>query len=85
MTRGDVFIQVMSELSGEPEKIIAEMLSLIKFSMPPKLHRFDEEISEAKARRLTAELMKEKEAILNWFLGGYRQFLLCTRTPQGNA
>jgi len=85
MTRGDVFIQIMSELSGEPKKLIAEMLYLIKFSMPPELHRFDEEISDTKARRLTDELMKEKEAILNWFLGGYRQFLLCTRMPQGNA
>jgi len=85
MTRGDVFIQIMSELSGEPKKLIAEMLYLIKVSMPPELHRFDEEISDTQAGRLTAELMKEKEAILNWFLEGYRKFLLCTRTPQGNA
>lgn len=85
MTRGDVFIQLMSELSGEPKKLIAEMLDVIKTSMPPELHRFDEEISDTKAGRLTDELMKEKEAILSWFLGGYRLFLLCTRTPQGNA
>jgi hypothetical protein len=85
MTRGDVFIQIMSELSGEPKKLIAEMLSLIKFSMPPELHRFDEEISDTKAGQLTDELMKEKEAIFNWFLEGYHRFLLYTRVTQGNA
>lgn len=85
MTRGDVFIQVMSELSGEPKNLIAEMLHLIKVEIPPELHRFDEEISEFKAVRLIDELRKEKEAILYWFVGGYRRFLLCTRTPQGNA
>ncbi len=85
MTRGDIFIQLLSELSGEPKKLIAEMLNLIKISMPPELHRFDEEISDTEAGRLLDELMQEKEAILNWFLEGYRRFFLRTRTPQGNA
>jgi hypothetical protein len=85
MTRGDVFIQVMSDLSGEPKKLIAEMLDIIKVSMPPELHRFDEAISDTKAGRLIDELMKEKEAILNWFIGGYRKFLMRTQMPQGNA
>jgi hypothetical protein len=85
MTRGDVFIQIMSELSGEPQKLIAEMLDLIKVSMPPELHRFDEELSDTKAGRLLDELMQEKEAILYWFVAGYRRFLMCTRTPQNNA
>ncbi len=85
MTRGDVFIQLMSELSGEPKKLIAEMLDVIKTSMASELHRFDEEISDTKAESLIDELMNEKEAILNWFLGGYHVFLLCNRMPQGNA
>jgi len=85
MTRGNVFIQVISELSGEPQKLIAEMLYLIKVSMPPELHRFDEELSYTKTGRLIDELMKEKEAILNWFVVGYRRFLMCTRTPQCNS
>jgi hypothetical protein len=53
--------------------------------MPSELHRFDEEISDTKAGSLIDELMTEKEAILNWFLGGYHLFLLCNRMPQGNA
>jgi hypothetical protein len=85
MTRGDVFIEILSELSGEPKKLIAEMLSAIQISMPPELHRFDEEISDIEAGQLLDELTQEKEAILNWFLEGYRRFLLRTRIPQGNA
>lgn len=85
MTRGDVFIQVMSDLSGEPKKLIAEMLDIIKVSMPPELHRFDEELSYTKAGRLIDELKKEKEAILNWFIVGYRRFLMCTRMPKDDA
>ena len=85
VTRGDVFIQLFSELSGEPEKVIAEMLNFIKDSMPPELHRFDEEISDSEGGRLLDELMQEKKALLKWFFEGYHRFLLHTRMQQANA
>ena len=85
MTRGDVFIQILSELSCEPKKNIAEMLNVITVSMSPEQHRFDEEISEAEAGQLLDELMQDKETILDWFFEGYRRFLLHTRTQQGDA
>jgi len=85
MTRGDVFIQILSELHSEPKKIIAEMLSVMKATIPTEEHRFDEEISDTEAGLLCDELMQEKEAILNWFLEGYRRFLWRTRMPQGDA
>ncbi len=85
MTRGDVFIQILSELSCEPKKLIAEMLNFITVSIPPEQHRFDEEISETEASQLLDELMQEKEDILNWFFEGYRRFLLRTRTHRGDA
>lgn len=78
MTREDVFIQILSELSGEPKKLIAEMLYVLKVEMPLELHRFDEEITDTEAGQLLDELMQEKENILNWFLEGYRRFLLRT-------
>jgi len=81
MTRGDIFIQILSELADEPKKNIAEMLYVIKVSMPSEQHRFDEEISDTEAGQLLDELMQEKEALLNWFLEGYRRFLLRT-TPK---
>ncbi|MCX5844264.1 MAG: hypothetical protein NT022_11085 [Deltaproteobacteria bacterium] len=85
MTRGDVFIQILSELHSEPKKFIAEMLSVMKATIPTEEHRFDEEISDTEAGLLCDELMQEKEAILNWFLEGYRRFLWRTRMPQGDA
>lgn len=80
MTRGDIFIQVLSELADEPKNNIAEMLCVMKVEVPPEHHRFDEEISDIEAGQLLDELMQEKEALLNWFLEGYRRFLLRTRT-----
>lgn len=85
MTRGDVFIQVLSKVHDEPKELIAEMLSVIKGSLPPEEHNFDEEISDTEAGLLFDELMQEKEAILTWFLEGYRCFLWRNRMPQGNA
>ena len=85
MTRGDVFIQILSELSCEPKELIAEMLNVITVSIPLEEHRFDEEISETEAGRLLDDLMQEKEAILSWFFEGYRRFLLRTRTKRGDA
>ena len=85
MTRGDVFIQILSELSCEPKELIAEMLNVITVSIPSEEHRFDEEISETEASRLLDDLMQEKEAILSWFFEGYRRFLLRTRTKRGDS
>jgi hypothetical protein len=82
MTRGDIFIQILSELADEPKNNIAEMLEVIKVEMPPEEHRFDEELSDTEAGELLDELMQEKEALLTWFLEGYRRFLLRTRTRQ---
>jgi len=85
MTRGDVFIQVFSELCDEPQKIIAEMLHAIRDSMPPETHTFDEEISENEAVILFDELIQDKEAVLEWFLEGYRRFIVRSRQGRSDA
>jgi hypothetical protein len=85
MKRGDVFIQILSELHDEPREIIAEMLDVIKAEMTPEEHSFDEEISDTEACQLRDELMEEKETILEWFLEGYRRFLWRNQMPKGNV
>jgi len=55
------------------------MLQAIKDEMPPEEHTFDEEISENEASILYDELMKDKEAVLEWFLEGYCRFIVRTR------
>jgi hypothetical protein len=85
MTRGDVFIQLLSELHSEPKELIADMLSVMKDSIPLEEHNFDEEISDTEAALLLDELMQEKEAILTWFLEGYRRFLWRNHMPQDDA
>ncbi len=82
MKRGDVFIQILSEIHDEPREIIAEMLDVMKAEMSPEEHSFDEEISETEACQLCDELREEKEAILEWFLEGYRRFLWRNRMPK---
>lgn len=61
------------------------MLHAIKDSMSPEEHTFDEEISENEAAILLDELMKDKEAVLEWFLEGYRRFVVRTRTRRRDA
>lgn len=85
MTRGDVFIQLLSELHDEPKELIADMLSVMKDSISLEEHNFDEEVSDTEAALLLDELMQEKEAILTWFLEGYRRFLWRKHMPQGDA
>jgi hypothetical protein len=82
MKREDVFIQILLELHDEPKETIAEMFAVIKASMPPEALRFDEEISDTEACQLRDELMEEKEAILEWFLEGYRRYLWRIRMPK---
>jgi hypothetical protein len=53
--------------------------------MSPEDHSFDEEISDTEACQLCDELMEEKEAILEWFLEGYRRFLWRNRMPKGDV
>jgi hypothetical protein len=74
MTRGDVFIKILAEVSGEPETVAADFLKFLR-AMPPGIPRIDDELPADEAEELLTALRAEKEGIRAWLMDGYRHFL----------
>lgn len=72
MTNADVFIQIISEVSGRSKEDATETLRLFRQSHPGK-DGFDKEQPDEKAEMLLAQLRPEKSGILNWLLAGRRR------------
>lgn len=84
MTRGDVFIQILSEVSGKPKESVFELLEFFKSTIPGQ-HKFDEELPDGEAEALLTGLRQEKEGIKAWLMTGYQRFLLKNSRPAGSA
>jgi len=84
MKRGDVFIQILSEVSGKPKASVSELLEFFKSTIPGQ-HKFDEEIPDDEAAALLNGLRQEKEGIKAWLMTGYQRFLLKKVPPAGSA
>jgi|GEM_PF-3188123 hypothetical protein len=84
MKQGDIFIQIIHEVTGKPKEFAAEMLEIFK-SMIPGPTKFDEEISDEEAESLLIELRKEKEGIAKFIIDGYLRFFLRKSPPSGSA
>lgn len=86
MTRRDVFIQIMHEVSGKPKDFIKEIFDASLLLAPNSGQRkADEEISIEEYEQLLNELRKEKEGIRRWLIKGELDFVLHYGKPQGNA
>lgn len=84
MKRRDVFIQILHEVSGEPEDFINGLLNaFLATSDAP--NKFDEEISDAEYESLLNGMRKEKEGIKAWLMKGNLDFVLRHGDPFGEA
>lgn len=68
MTNADIFIQILSEVSGRPEKEISDLLKRFREVHPGG--DWDAEVPFDKAKRLLADLRKEAPRILCWLAEG---------------
>jgi len=68
MKRADIFIQILSEVSGRPKHEIAELLSAIRQANPGG--KWDEEIPENELEQLVNELRGEAPGIMDWLIKG---------------
>ncbi len=84
MTRGDVFLQILHEVSGKPKEFLSDILEAFKSAVPGQ-HKFDEEMSDADGEKLLAQLRMEKEGIRQWLIKGYLQVVLDKAEPHGHA
>jgi len=74
MTRGDVMVQILHEVTGKSKEFAREIFELSLRDCPG--HKFNEEMSDKEADELLNGLRKEKEGILNWLLRGNLEFQL---------
>jgi hypothetical protein len=82
MKRGEVFIQVISEIAG---CTISEIPGLDKIlgQYIPEGQGFDEELTETEAERLLVELRKEQDGIRHWLGQGFFRALFRHADPMG--
>jgi len=71
MTNGDVFIQILSEVTGQPEENVGFLVELAKKHNPH--HGFDKELTPDEAQEMLQALRKEKNGIIQWLAQGYEQ------------
>lgn len=69
MTHADVFVQILSEVTGHAEGDVREWLQTFRDNVPGS-DKFDDELSDQEAEALLADFRKEKSGILNWALKG---------------
>lgn len=80
MTKADVFIQLLHEVSGAPKSEVSSMFSDFLRAHPGP-SGFDEELTDDEAQKLLTTLRQEKAGILNWLLEGAAEM----RRQQGDA
>lgn len=68
MTRGEIIIQIISEVSGKSKSEFSDLLSSVPKNK--SLGKWDEEISEKEAQKLINELRSDSSGILAWLVRG---------------
>lgn len=71
MTNGEIFTQILHEVTGRPKTEVAALVDHVKARFSGQ-HRWDEELSPDESQQLLEALRQEKSGILNWLLEGKR-------------
>jgi len=69
MTYGELFTQVISEVTGKPKDQLLEFLTYFRAIIPGG--NFDKQIDPDKAQALLDEIRRHPEAIKAWLKGFY--------------
>ncbi len=80
MTRADIFIQILSEVTGRPKAELASLLAMFRSVYPGG--RWDDVLPDNEAQALLEGLRKEKEGIRAWLAKGAQQFIRCNHPGQ---
>ena len=68
MTYQNIFIQILSDVSGQPKNEISELLVSFKKANPGG--NWDKTLSKEDANKLLSDLRKEALGILKWLCDG---------------
>jgi hypothetical protein len=72
MTRREIMISVLAEVSGKPEALITELVKATEDLTPNSKNNLDTELPEAEAQDLMRRLLAERQGILRWLEQGAR-------------
>ena len=67
ITRPEIFVQILSEVSGKPRHMVACQLAVFRKTHPGL--SWDRKMSRNEAHRLLADLRKDAPAIMSWVAG----------------
>ncbi|WP_319525741.1 hypothetical protein [uncultured Desulfosarcina sp.] len=67
ITRAEIFVQILSEVSGKPRHMVACQLAEFRKTHPG--NSWDRKIPCNEAQRLLADLRKDAPAIMSWVAG----------------
>ena len=70
ITRAEIFVRILSEVSGKPLHMVACQLAEFRKTHPG--NSWDRKIPCNEAQRLLADLRKDAPAIMSWVAGGSR-------------
>ena len=73
MTYGELFTQVLAEITGKPEEQIVDLLAQFRAANPGD--NFDKEIDPDKAKALLEQTRRNPEAIKTWLGTGYSKVM----------
>lgn len=69
MTYGEIFIQVLSEVTGQSEEHVNDLLSKFRARHPGD--NFDEEMPPEKAEAILKAARENPTAIMDWLVQGH--------------
>ena len=70
ITRAEIFVQILSEVSGKPRHKVACRLTEFRKTHPG--NSWDRKIPRNEAQRLLTDLRKDAPAIMSWVVSGSR-------------
>lgn len=68
MTYAEIFVQILSEVSGKPKEMVSELLKILRQINPGG--KWDEKIPDHKVDETMAQLRSEAPGILAWLREG---------------
>lgn len=71
MTKADVFVQILHEVTGKSKEEVRILLD--EATAQTGRAGFDEELTDAEAEQWLEDLRKEKDGIMNWLLRGAQE------------